>query len=268
MTDPFLFNDYREFIKTVAAEEVPKWGVWARLAKAAGCQRTYLSQVMREKAHVTADHLIGISEYLQLTPLQTDHLLLLLEYQRAGTEKLRRHLKKQLDVTKKEREHLATRLEKKKIETTELETLYYSAWYWSALHVMTSIPHLRTVRAMSERIQMPESQIESALQKLEKFAIVRRVGQEWHVGAGSLHAPKESMMAGIHHNHWRQRAVLDAMLPQHTDGVHFTSVVSVSQRDLVDIKERVLALIQYTEKTIPNSAEEEMVCFSCDLFRV
>ncbi|KHD89835.1 MAG: hypothetical protein OM95_01880 [Bdellovibrio sp. ArHS] len=266
--DVFQFTDYRAFIKAQVDQDQNRWGIWAKLAQAASCKPTYLSQAMREKCHLTSEHMLGIARYWDLSDAETDFLLLLLEYARAGTQELRDYLFSKIKRIRKEREDIATRLKKPKFETGEKETLYYSSWFWSALHVMVSIPEYQSPKKIAARLSLPVEFIEQALQRLATHGIVTRKGQGWTYGTADVHIPKDSLLVGVHHNNWRQRAVADSTSPLGSDGVHYTSVYSLSRNDYQHLKEKMLELIEYSRKKIVDSKEEEIICFLCDIFPV
>ena len=266
-TDIYQFRDYREFLRDRVASAPTSWGQWAKLAHAAGCQAPYLSQVIKEKAHLTTDHVIGIAEYFSLSPEETEYFLLLLEHARAGTARARSFLNRKLIGIRKAREDIARRLHQPRLEIGEKETLYYSAWYWAAIHIAVSIPQLRTTDAISRRLMLPRDAVEDALNKLEVHKIVRKVGSEWEIGTADVHIPKDSLLIGVHHNHWRQRAITDATMP-FRDNVHYTGVHSISIADYQILKARLLDFISQTHALVSPSKEEELICFACDLFVV
>lgn len=266
-TDIFSFTDYRSYLKDAAESFETTWGVWTKFAKAAGCQTPYLSQVMKEKAHLTADHVIGLAEFLRLNEDETEFFFLLLDLGRAGTPKLRKHLSARMAKIRKARENLSERLKKPRFETQQTESLYYSAWFWSAMHVIVSIPEFQTTAAIANRLMLPVDFIHNALEKLEELGIVNRDGEKWKHGAADIHVPKNSPMVSVHHQNWRQRAVADSMLPMH-DGVHYTAVYSISRTDFEKLKARMLEMIEYSRVLIGPSKEEELIAFTCDIFRV
>jgi len=106
-----------------------------------------------------------------------------------------------------------------------------------------------------------------ALEQLEQHQIVKREGNLWKVGTADLHIPKESLMIGMHHSNWKQRAVTDSLMPA-SGGVHYTAVYSLSRSDYQHLKEKMIDLIAHTRKIIGPSKEEELICFSCDIFAV
>ena len=266
-TDIFNFDDYRAFIKAYVDSSPDSWGLWAKLALAAGCQATYLSQAMRGKVQLTAEHIHGLAKYWNMSEAETDFFLLQLEFARAGTEELRDYYLKKIKKIRRERDDLSKRFQKERVAPGEKETLYYSAWYWSALHVMTTVPELQTAQAMATRLFLPVKFVESCLHKLEEQGFVKKEGKLWKLGTADVHIPKDSLMVGIHHNNWRAKAVADSNQPD-TEGVHFTGVYSLSRSDYQHLKEKVLDLVEHSRRVIAPSKEEEVICFTCDFFKI
>jgi uncharacterized protein (TIGR02147 family) len=262
----FHAPDYRAFIRASAASVQPSRGIWAKLAVAAGCQPTYLSQAMKEKCHLTPDHALGIARYFKLSEDETDFFLLLLELERAGTPELQKYLRSKIEKVRREREDLSARLKKPTLEHLEKEAQYYSTWFWSAIHIITSIPDYQTPKAIGERLCLPIPFVEDTLQRLEAHGIVKRSGKNWVPATGDVHLPRSSPLVAVHHSNWRQRAIMSSVLNQ--NGVHFTAVYSLSRTDFQHLKEKILELIEYSRAKIGPSQEEELACFTCDWFAV
>lgn len=267
MIEIFNFDDYRAYLKAKVLEGKDSWGMWARLAKAAGCQATYLSQAMKGKVLLTADHIIGIANYLSLSDPEKDYLLLLLDLARAGTKPLKEYLQSKIKKIRAERDDIAKRFNQPKLEIGAKESLYYSAWFWSAIHIIVTIPEFKTSAAIANRLLIPIQLVDHALATLEFHGIVQRSGNKWNLLTSDIHIPKDSPMIGMHHSNWRQKAVNDALTPN-TEGVHFTGVYSISKSDLQHLKEKILDLIEYSRKVVGPSKEEELVCMNCDFFKV
>lgn len=71
----------------------------------------------------------------------------------------------------------------------------------------------------------------------------------------------------LHHANWRARAVLDAQNVEN-DGVHFTSVLTLSHADLERLKTLVLDFISASENISRPSAAEECAVLNVDLFKI
>lgn len=265
--DIYLHQDYKAYLSAVIENAEPKHGFISRLAKAAGCQRSYLSQVMNTHVQLTPDHGLAIAQFLKLDEKETDFFLMLLDLARAGTPLLRRRLLTKVEKTIKDRKNLAKRVEAKTIEASAAESRYYSSWHWMAIHLALAIPQYQTVQALAARLSLSEATIESALGELLKMGYVENQSELWHYRGSNLHLSRESPSVTIHHNNWRQRAVMDSAIST-DDSVHYTSVLAMSVRDIERLKERALAFIDESRALAGPSESEELVSFCLDLFKV
>lgn len=265
--DIYQFQDYRSFIKTWVKVQKNSWGLWARLSKAANCQPAYFTQAMKGSVQLTQEHILNLSEYLKLNQQETEYFLLLLEYQRAGTKNLSSFYLKKISYLQKEKQDLSNRLNRKNVEIQLDANLYYSAWYWSAIHIMTTIPEFQTTNAIAERLCIPVETTMRCLQSLKEQGLIVQESNRWKWVSGDIHIPKKSPLIGMHHKNWRDKAVQDSLEPN-TDGIHFTTVSSISKKDFELIKKRIFDLIDEAAKITGPSQEEELICFTCDIFKV
>jgi len=267
MIDLYSFNDYRAYIKARVKMAKDNWGLWAKLAKAASCRPTYLSQSMKGQAQLTPEHLIGLAKYFKFTEQETDFFMLLLELSRAGSSDLKAYIQKKMARVRKDRENLSHRLEAPRLEGLERESVYYSAWYWIAIHVLVSIPEYRTPRAISERLLLPVAFVGHLLEKLSELQMVKFDGRHWQRSVGFIHLPADSAMIGVHHNNWRQRAVTNSTIPGQ-NSVHYTALYPLSKDDYQRLTEKIRETIESFLELVVPSESEELACFACDLFWV
>ena len=267
MTTVFDYSDYKDLIRGKIASTQESWGLISKMAKAAGCQRSYLSKVLSGSIHLTPDHAYGLCDFWGFTQTQSDYFLLLLEKDRAASKKYRTHIEHRIAVIKRENENLAKRLQRPRVEAGEKELTYYSAWHWTALHILSSIPAFQTIKAMSSRLQLPEELVRHSLEKMQEHGLVRQEKGHWKFSSTEFHIPRESLLVGLHHNNWRQRAVLNAQQLDH-ESVHYTVVQSMSRQTFEKIRQNMLQFIDEAAKIAGPSKEEELVCLTCDVFKV
>lgn len=84
---------------------------------------------------------LKIARYFRLSEAETDCILLLISFNRAGDTELREHYEKKLLHLREDNETLKARL--KGSENIELEdqVLYYSSWLYSVVHIAATIPN-------------------------------------------------------------------------------------------------------------------------------
>lgn len=260
----FEFNDYKSFIEFQLKKN---WGEVSRLAKAAGCQRSYFSQVVHGPQHLTPDHAFGLCSYWKMSPEENEYFQLLVQKDRAATLDYRQHLERRLAELKKENENISERLERKNPLTGEKEALYFSAWYWAGIHTLTSIPEFQSVEAIADKLQISKGMVLFCLQHLEQHGLVTKKGSEWLHSRQNIHVSKASPLVTCHHNNWRQKATMHSQTGQ-DDGLHFTDVRSISRADYERIKNLLLDQIEKIADIAEPSKEEELVNLNLDFYKI
>ena len=263
----FSFDDYKEYLKARLADEEASWGAISRMADAAGCQRSYLSRCLNAEVQLTLDHAYNISQFLKLSESEEEYFLNLVEKDRASSIGYRQKILKKLKAIRTEQEDLEKISKRPKIALGEKEVFYYSNWIATALHILVSIPQYQTAKIMAERLQLDVSTIDYHLQQLEEMNLIKKENKKWIFNSSELHVPKNSPLVHMHHNNWRQRAILDSQKFK-SDSIHYTVVQSLDQKAYDEIKARILKLISETTSIAGPSPSEELICFTCDFFKV
>jgi uncharacterized protein (TIGR02147 family) len=262
----FAFQDYRSFLHSSIQAQPEQWGLIAKMAKAANCQRPYLSKVLKGDAHLTPAQGYGLTQFWKMTSDETDYFMSLLEAERAGSPRYREYILRKAQTLKKSHEDLAKRVKRESAVIENEQIDYYSSWHWVAIHVLVSIPEYQTIEAICRRLSLAPHLVEYVLRRLETLGFVRRESEKWRFVSHDRHIPRGSPLVAFHHSNWRHRAILDAQDPNN-DSVHFTVVQSLSRSDYEQVKQLVLDFIEKASKIAGPSKKEEMMCLSCDLFK-
>lgn len=261
----FRFDSYKDFLRAKVKAEKESWGLLTKLAKAAGCQRPYLSRVLHGEAHLTAAQAFGLARHWRFSEDETEYFLGLLEAEKAGSRAYRDHWLEKNRRLKEQRENLSRVVHRRAAASDEKDLAYYSAWHWTAIHILVSIPEFQTERAIAERLALPPALVAETLQALESWGAVRREGGRWLFRAREQHVSRDSPLAAFHHANWRARAAASAQL-RRPEAVHFTVVQSLSRADFEKVRELVLQLIKDTAAIAGPSKEEKLMCLACDFF--
>ena len=266
MANVFKYLDYKEFLKQEISDRAEKRGFITRLAEAAGCQRAYLSQVIHSHVQLTPEHACNISLFLEMNDLESDYFLLLVDHGRAGTPLLRQRLSLRMEAIRQKSENLAERFQSASLISPEEQNRYYSAWLWSAIHMLVSAPAFQTVEVIMLRLGVPRSQVLEILSGLESMGLVEHQKGRWTFRGGNLHVPRGSPLNSMNHLNWRMRAIQDAQTPD-SDGVHYTAAFTMSVKDAETLKAKILAFFDDHRKAVGESGSEELYCFNCDFFK-
>ncbi len=263
----FKVDDYREYLQYVVKTSEKGWGIVTKVAKAAGCQRSHLSRVINASSNLTADQAYGLCQFWSFDSLRTEYFLTLAEFGRSGSKEYRQKLKADLQSLRRKYEHLGQRLGIERASLGENEAIYYGAWHLSAIHIIVSIPEFRTSSAIARRLELPHELVEASLKQLSRMGLVKERSGKWEIVSWSIHLPAGSPYLNIHHNNWKQRALVASQLRQN-DGVHYSVVQAISRKDFHNIKEHFLnAVDEYISLADP-SEPEDIVGLNIDFFKV
>ncbi len=262
----FEVSEYRKFIK-FKIEQDGRRGLISRLAESAECQRSHLSRVLKGQLHLTLEQAFRITRFFPLSVEEQKYFMKMVEFERSGDVAYRTSIKVELADLKQQYENISNRVQQNSIGQQEKERIYYANWFWSAIHIIVSIPKYQNIKAISQRLNLSEEIVTSCLRQLKDFGLVQNEKDRWFILSGGIHLSKDSPLNSVQHSNWRDRAVISTQNPKE-DGVHYTVVQSVSREDYDSLKQVMLKSIDEFVKIASPSREEELVCFTCDFFKV
>ncbi|MBC7692194.1 MAG: TIGR02147 family protein [Methylotenera sp.] len=261
----FEYRDYKAYLREVI--ENRGRGEKSRVAQALHCHLAYVSQVLNASADFSLEQADGINQYLAHSEDEGDFFLLLVSQARAGSESLRKRYEARIKKTILERTALGNRLKNQKILPNESQATYYSAWYYSAIHLLISIPGFQTKEKIAQRLRLSMSQVTKALGFLVETGLANFFEGLYRTGQVTLYLQNDSSWISRHHASWRIQSVraLDHFDPQ---DFHYTSVVSMGAEDIPAIKKILVDAIEEFRKVVKKSPEQEIYCYTLDFFNV
>jgi uncharacterized protein (TIGR02147 family) len=269
MDNPFEFKSYKAYLRKIKQDKASR-GLLTRLAKAAGCELSYLSRALSSKVQLTMDHAYLIAEELKLAGLEREYFLTMVEHERAASPAYREHLKRKLKSLQTQNEDLSQKTQLPLVPLDQAQFLYHSSWLYCAVHLLVSIPEFQSVEAIARRLNVKPAQIESVLHQLEQMGFVRRAGAasaKWEYLAGASHTSKNSPLVPLHHANWRNRAILDAQ-DFTSESLHYSGVLSLSTSVYETLRQKLVDMIEEIEREAGPSPSEDLVNINIDAYRV
>lgn len=262
----FNYENYKDFLNAIFTIEGKGRGQRSKLAKYIGCQNGFISHVLNGHVNFSLEQTLKVTDFLKLDQAEADFFMLLVQQERAGSVALKNYFKSQVDQILKKRSQIKERI-KVKSELDERDYLiYYGHWYYSAIHIATSIPALQTVEAMEKELGIPRRLIKDVLKFLTEKALVEEVGGIFKIGKTRIHVDRNSPLFIKHHTNWRIEAI--KALEKTQDGLHYSGVISLSEEDGKKVKEVLLGAIERAENILIESPEEKLMSISLDFFEI
>lgn len=265
--DLFQYKDYKKYVNDRLDHSPKARGVRTDLANAINCQTAYVSSVLRGNAHFTPEQGEAINSFFEHADLECDYFLVLLQLQRAGTLGLKSRLQKNLNKILEARFTINKRIDVAPVLSEADQLIYYSEWYYSAIHALTSIPEFQTLESIATRLSLTKNVVNQALLFLKDSGLVTVSKNICKIGPTRIHLGSDSPMISRHHNNWR---MLTAQLMHKRLGtdLHYSSVVTMSNDDADKLRELIVQFIASSKEIIKKSKEEELFSLNLDFFKV
>lgn len=266
--DIFEFNDFREFLK-ITIKRMPKGGHGQAklLAEAAGISTAFFSQVLSGKRLLSPEQASLIADKIELSEIQAEYFLLLVEIDRSGNQSLLKRLKRKKENLKKSSQEIAKRFSQVTEVSEEDKPIYYSDWPYIAVQQLTAINDYDSEYKIAERLNLPLKQVKDILSFLLKTGLCVEQNRRIGIGPARTHLKSSSPWIKQHHLNWRLRAIQNYNLDTE-NRLHYSSPMTISKSDFEKIRSLLLAAIDEVGKVVDPSPSEELYCLNMDWFKI
>jgi len=266
-TDIYQYSNYKAYLRSACPAKGEGRGARTRLAEFLNCHLGFVSQVLTGNAHFSVEHGILIAEFLKLSDQEKEFFLLLLQKDRAGSVKLRTFFQTKIQSILQDREQIKSRIQHSNKLTEEQKAIYYGKWIYTAVHMCTLVPRLRTAQKIRDYLEVSTQDVHDTLRDLIEFGLITQNGTEYFPSSKRFHIAQKSLPLRSHHTNWRLasiRALDDRREPQ----LHYSSVMSISAKAANEIREIFLRAIESTEPVIREAQDESIYVMTLDLFEL
>lgn len=263
----FVFSNPADLVQSFIDENRTLGKIKTRLAEAANCKLSYFSNVIQKKVNLTPDQAFGLSKFMSLNEKETEFFLLLVQESRAGAPELRVYLNNKIKKMRQKEFKLETKFKKLEMLTPEEVRIYYTSWHHQAIHMLLTIPKYGRPENVAKRLQLPIEIVIAKLKILEDIGLAQKKGDYWSAIIKNIHIPIHDPSSLGHQIQWKLQSIVDLQNPK-TEGLHYSSVYSLSLEDFQKIKSMMISFIEETRKRIELSPEEEIVHFQLSFFQI
>jgi uncharacterized protein (TIGR02147 family) len=262
----FETDDYRPYLIFRLGEH-RRTGAKSAAAVAIGCHTTYLSQILGGRADLSLEQADLMNTFLGHAKEEAEFFLLLVLKARAGTASLRAHFAEQIAAHLQKRTVIQERIKKSTRVSSEDESRFYSSWAYGVVHVLVSIPELRSREAVAAYLKLPLEKITEILEFLERIGMIERRGEFFQHSTQMVHLGRDSANIVKHHLNWRLRS-MRAIEEKSGSELHYSAAISLSREDAMKIKQLLVDSLQKNLEIIGASKEEVAYGYAFDFFEL
>ncbi len=266
----FLLESYRDYLRYAIQVNEDTRGFRSRLAEAASCQPSYLSQVLSGTASLSLDQLLGIARYLGLSDAEWEYLRELGIADRAASPRLREDCEKRVKGLRERRGGDVAALSAAATPdgpSREDMVWYASSYQHGQVFVSLSCEKTRATAAIAAQLRMPAARAGAILAQLAKRRFAAEVKGEWRAATAVLFW-QESALYHANRMNWLMRAQMRRM-EGYEDGLHLGAVTSMSAESFAKYKKEFVSYWQRCTHAMSEPAREgggNVVFFGLDFF--
>jgi len=236
------------------------------LAEHIKCHSTFVSHVLAEKAHFNNEQAIRFSEFYGLSPDETDYFIDLINHDRAGDVKTKNFFAKRIARHRTRWLKLSHRIKTEDRLSPEQEDRYFENPLLQAVHLATLLPNTNNATAIAKRLQITARLVENALDTLREMGLLEVSDDNIAPRNRLLHLDKASPVYKRYHANWRLKIINDAAVANQGEGVHYTSIFTLSREQVDRFKQLVLTHIEDSRELVIDSSPEQMFAYALDFY--
>jgi uncharacterized protein (TIGR02147 family) len=262
----FNFNNYKAFLKDYIHSLPQKGrGQVNKIAQHLEVNSTLVSQVLGDHKDFSYEQGFALCEYLGLKDAETDYFMLLLQFEKAGTAKLKGHLRAKIHSAQEKSKEIKNRVNVDRTLTDQERAVFYSSWLYSAIRLYCSLGNGKSIDEISDRFLLGREKVSEMLQFLTEAGLCSQEKSLYKMGAQKTHLAQGSPFLARHYSNWRFKAIQRS---ENIDKIElmYSAPFSVSKKDFEALREEIMKLIQTLQSTVSETTPEDIACINLDLF--
>ncbi len=254
------------WLRDVTEQTGSSRGLKSSLARAMGVSPTMMTFFLQGSKTPNLEQASDLADFLKLTDFETDYLFVIIDFERAGTTKLRTKLKRKIQEMQNEAKKLSRRIRPDKELSDQVKAIYYSNWTFTAIRNLAAVPGHDSEDAIARYLGLPKGQVRKSIDFLLAHGLMARTAGRLTYGPQTIHVTADSPFVVRHHQNWRHHAI-EKMNASREDDLFITCPMSLSKAVADEIRRGLPEYFQSIMQKTGPSPSEETYCFNLDWFK-
>ncbi|MFN8943111.1 MAG: TIGR02147 family protein [Pseudobdellovibrionaceae bacterium] len=268
MKSVFEYRNYKTYLQNYCGEAGKRTGKAKEIATVSQCSTTYVSQVINGSRHFNLEQAERLNALLAHDEDESHFFLLLVQKSRAGSKALEYYFTNQIEKMSSLKLNLTSRIGVKEKLSKEDQSIYYSQWYYSAIHVAVSISELQTKEKLVHYFNLPAVTVHRTLDFLVKSSLIVEKDEKYVIGTNHIHLSDKSENIIKHHINWRVQAIVSFEKPKQ-DSLHYSGTMTLSDATAEKIRLMLIDNVKEANaEAIKGTKEEKVFGFNVDFFNL
>lgn len=271
MSSNFEYLAYRPLLRDQALRWKKEHSGWSlqRIAEKAQIQAPYLTNVLKQRAHLSPDQLHALAQVFEWEQDELDYATLLLDWERSGSSQRRELLKKRIEKVRLDKLESKAHLKKSSIDApSEDLTRFYLNPFYFLMNVFLGIPRFaKDPSRIASCLNVHPSRVSGWLKDLTRMKFIEAGKAGYRVIRRESHLPRESPLCEPHQQLIQQATQQHLQSLPEDKKYSFTVTFSADPAAREKIQREFLAFLKNIEGTVKEAPAEEIYGMRFDLFQ-
>lgn len=267
----FEHSDYRLAFKEVceAWKSSGAGRTFQRLAKAAGVHPPYLTNVLKEKAHLNSDQLYSSLKHMGSTQVEIDYMILLMEEDKCVVQSRKQALKQQLDKIRSTQNKTQAHIKAEVIAPAadNLSRYYLDSTIRIVYNFLGIAEYAANPESIANALNIGVANVQHSIDYLiEVGLIAKNTDGELVKTKTKMHLPKESHLFEAHKKLFHYRCLDHQDRTRNESDYNFTLTFTGDQNVKSEVKKKFLQFLSEIQPLVEAAEPEEVFQLNFDLF--
>ncbi len=266
----FEYKNYKKYVND-RVELMPKrgHGQYRKMSNFLGVNSVNVSQVFKGDRDLTIEQACELCDFFGLSDLEGRYFMALVEYERAGTPKLKKMIQVRLAEISEKSQDVKSRLHFEKELSDEAKSTFYSNWYYSGIRLLSGVKGFGEIDRMAEYFGLPLTTVRKVVDFLLQYGLCVERDGKIVSGPASTHLDLSSPLVTRHHMNWRLRGMAKMESIESTDQtkLFYTMPCSLDAKSLKLVRKELVDSLERITKLVDAAPSEQLACLNIDLFK-
>ena len=259
----FEENNYKTFVLNWIRQQEKPRGYLKNIANHLRVHTTMISHIFRGDLHLTLEQAIELCEFLNLSSLETEYFYEMVQFERAGSYKLKEIIKKKMKAITTRANLLKERLPNQQQELSELQkSIFYSNWTYSAVRLLATL-NLESLNEIQNKLQIPKEEMTKVIEFLTSSGICEKNDNKLISKNSLTHIGSDSPFILKHHQNWRLKS-MQRFNSLGEEELCYTAPLTIAKKDMIVFRAKIIELIEDLKKIVQSTKPDSLACFNID----
>ena len=271
MATIYDYAHYRPLIREQAMRWKKERAGWtlSRIAEKAQIQAPYLTNVLKEKAHLNADQLHSLGDVFGWDEAEREYTGYLLEWERSGNPRRREVLKGRIDKIRKDKLQVKGHLNKQVMEATPEEfTRFFMNPFYTLINAFMNISRFaKQPKRIARALGHDPAQVQRWVKDLVDMQFIAPTAGGYEKVRRNFLLPKESHLFPAHTQLMQQATLQQLQRLPEDKKFSFTATISADPETREKIQREFLKFAKAVEGLVKEAPSDELYGLRFDLFQ-